>query len=112
MKSSGISLLPLESLLLKVVVGVITAEVVDETNAVTGAEIGSVDFQRSSTLYAFQPSMPDTIKPVVVSVVPIVFVCLYVQFMSIVALRSQASIMGQNLSIQQARVVNVQLLGL
>lgn len=56
--------------------------------------------------------MPDTIKPVVVSVVPIVFVCLYVQFMSIVALRSQASIMGQNLSIQQARVVNVQLLGL
>lgn len=56
--------------------------------------------------------MPDTIEPVVVFVVPIVFVCLYVQFMSIVALGSQASIMGQNLSVQQARVVNIQLLGL
>lgn len=56
--------------------------------------------------------MPDTIEPIVVFVVPIAFVCLYVQFMSTVAPRSQASITGQNLSIQQARVVNVQLLGL
>lgn len=89
---------------------VITAEVVVETKDVIGAEVRSVDLQRSSTPYPYQLSTPDVIG-MVSSVVPVTFICLNVSFISTVAPNSRTSKVA-NWSIQQARVVNVQLLGL
>lgn len=60
-----------------VVVMVVVADVVGETNVVAGAEFRSVDFQRSSTPYAFQPPTPADLCSEALFVIPSMF--LYVK---------------------------------
>lgn len=60
-----------------VVVVVVVADVVGETNVVACAEFRSVDFQRSSTPYAFQPPTPADLCSEALFVIPSMF--LYVK---------------------------------
>lgn len=57
-----------------VVVVVVVADVVGETNVVAGAEFRSVDFQRSSTPYVFQPPIPADLCSEALFVIPSMFV--------------------------------------